>query len=103
MPNGGTLTIETSNVEIETTVTHRHGTLYPGRYVLLTIGDSSDGLDSNAVGHLFEPFFQVTANTMAGLGLANAYGIVKQSGGTIVVVSEPGCGTMFKVHLPSAD
>jgi signal transduction histidine kinase len=77
--------------------------LYPGRHVLLTIGDSSEGMDSEALGHLFEPFFKVNANTMGGLGLANAYGIVKQSGGTIVVVSEPGQGTTFKVHLPCVD
>ena len=103
MPNGGTLTIETSNVEIDAAIAHRHGMLYPGRYVLLTIGDSSEGMDSDALGHLFEPFFKVSANTMGGLGLANAYGIVKQSGGTIVVASEPDQGTTFKVHLPSAE
>ena len=103
MPNGGTLTIETSNVEIPTAIAHRHGVLFPGRHMLLTISDSSEGMDSEALGHLFEPFFKVSANTMGGLGLANAYGIVKQSGGTIVVNSEPGQGTTFKVHLPSAD
>jgi PAS domain S-box-containing protein len=103
MPNGGTLTIETSNVEIDAAIAHRHGMLYPGRYVLLTIGDSSEEMDSDALGHLFEPFFKVSANTMGGLGLANAYGIVKQSGGTVVVASEPGQGTTFKVHLPSAE
>jgi two-component system cell cycle sensor histidine kinase/response regulator CckA len=104
MTHGGTLTIATSNADIDETMPHRHGTLYQGRYALVTISDTGVELDADAIGRLFEPIFKTSDNgKLSGLGLANAYGIVKQSGGTIAVASEPGRGTIFRIYLPSRD
>ena len=102
MPRGGTLRFTTENIDVEEALAARFQPMPPGRYVRLTVADTGTGMTAEVQDRIFEPFFTTKDRSKGtGLGLATAYGIVKQSGGFIWVDSQPGRGTEFNIYLPA--
>lgn len=99
MPEGGRLTIETANFDLDERLVSDCGTVEPGHYVMLAVSDTGVGMDTESMRHVFEPFFTTKLHG-TGLGLSSVYGIVKQSGGSILVSSQPGRGTTIRIYLP---
>jgi two-component system, cell cycle sensor histidine kinase and response regulator CckA len=103
MPNGGTLAMETCNIEVNAMFARQHPGLIPGKYVRLRVVDTGRGMTPEVMAKIFEPFFTTKqAGVGGGLGLSTVYGIVKQSGGCVTVESEPGKGAAFGIYLPHA-
>ena len=102
MPEGGRLTIHSSNIELDDSVVSRLSGVAPGHYVLLAVADTGVGMSQEVQAHLFEPFFSTKTNG-SGLGLSSVYGIVQQSGGHIVVDTQLGIGTMVQIYLPDVE
>lgn len=104
MPEGGTLTISTANAELTRQDLAARPELQPGRFVMTSVSDTGRGIDEGTRRRLFDPFFTTKPfGSAKGLGLSAVYGTVRQAGGEIRVLSEPGQGTTFQIYLPRVD
>jgi signal transduction histidine kinase len=103
MPRGGRLTIRTERTVIAESELGQLTALRPGPHVLITVADTGTGMDDEIAGHLFEPFYTTKdIGKGTGMGLASAFGIVRQSGGDIAVTTRVGEGSSFRIYLPAA-
>lgn len=102
MPSGGDLILSTRPTMLDEAFCLRHVGVHPGRYLMLSVQDTGQGMDQETCSHIFEPFF-TTKESGTGLGLSIVFGIVQQNGGYIECVSQKGKGTLFRLYLPKVD
>ena len=104
MPEGGRLTIETTNAHLDHDYAERHAEVSPGDYVLIAVSDNGSGIPAELIDRVFDPFFSTKDMEKGnGLGLSMVFGFIKQSQGHITLYSEPGQGTTVRLYLPRAD
>jgi PAS domain S-box-containing protein len=105
MPNGGKIIIQSANARLNhEDVRREYSYIQPGLYVVLSVTDTGEGMDKETQLRIFEPFFTTKEKGKGtGLGLSTVYGIIKQSGGYVLVQSEPGQGTTFRIYLPRVE